>query len=819
MTIAPGTRLSHYEVRALQGTGGMGEVYLGHDLTLHRPVALKFLRVGLTTNKERLLRFEREAHAASSLNHPNILTIYEVGHDQGHDFIVTEFIDGTPLRQIIERGRLPIAEVLDIGMQIASALAAAHAAGIIHRDIKPDNVMLRPDRLVKVLDFGLAKLMDAEAGRQEMPDVTQSIQSTKPGMVVGTPGFMSPEQARGAAVDARTDIWSLGVVLYTMVTGNAPFDGETISDLIASILTAEPPPLAQLAPDVPAELERIITTALRKNADERYQAVKDLALDLGALKQRLEFEAELARTGVRTDKAATSDINQPAHPSVAEIQPAAGPRVRRPRRTSLLAAAALAAALALGYFAYARYAPSTGGGAMTSLAVLPFTNTSNDPDQDYLSDGITESLINRLSQLPGMKVIAHSSSSVYKGRNADPKVVAQALDVTGILAGRVSRVADNLTVSVELIDTRDQTHVWGDRFVRNAADVLQVQADISREIATRLRLRLTAGEQQQLATKETLNTEAYELLLRGRFHRSKGSTEDRRRAGEYFAQAIAVDPNYALAHAELSDIYRSLIGSGTLDPVEYQPKAEEAARRALSLDNKLAEAHYALANLETYDWQWRDADRSYTRALELNPNHALARRWFASYLRLVGRHQEALAEIERARTLDPISPGVNATVGYILFNARQYDRAIVSLKKTLELDRNYPYTHLFLGFVYGAQEKHADAIAAIEESIRLGLDTPSTRIFLGATFARAGKREEAMAILRQLQSSTAHVSPGELAILYAALGDREQAFAALEKAYDTRDLQLQYLGVQQGYDPLRSDSRFQDLMRRIGLTP
>jgi serine/threonine-protein kinase len=816
MAIAPGTKLGHYEVRALQGAGGMGEVYLGQDLTLNRPVALKFLRVGLTTNKERLLRFEREARAASSLNHPNILTIYEVGHDQGHDFLVTEFIDGVSLRDMLERGPLALNEIIDIGIQIASALAAAHAAGIIHRDIKPDNVMVRRDHLVKVLDFGLAKLMDQESS-PNAPDMTQSIQSTRPGMVVGTPGFMSPEQARGAPVDARTDIWSLGVVLYSMVTGVAPFDGDTMSDLIASILTVEPAPVSQHTPSAPAELERIVATALRKKADERYQAVKELGLDLSALKQRLEFEAELGRAGLTPPAARPATISHSTPGTEASTPPPVSPARRPP--AFALAAVALLAVLVLGYFVLTRYAGGRDTGPITSLAVLPFTNISNDPEQDYLSDGITESLINRLSQLPGVKVIANSSSSVYRGKSVDLEEVAQALDVAGILAGRVSRAADNITVSVELIDARDQTHKWGDRFVRKSSDLVAVQGDISREIATTLRLRLTSGQQEQLANKETLNIEAYELLLRGRFHRSKGSTEDRRRAGEYFTQAIAIDPQYALAHAELSDIYRSLIGSGTLDPAEYQPRAEEAAQRALTLDDQLAEAHYASANLKTFAWQWQEAERGYKRALELNPNHALARRWYASYLRLVGRHQEAIGEIERARTLDPISPGVNATVGYILYNARQYDQALASLKKTLDLDRSYPYTHLFLGFVYGAQGQHTEAIGAFEEAIRLGLDTASTRVALGAACARAGKRDRAQDVLDQLRTGAAFASPAELAILYTALGDREQAFAALERAYAARDLQLQYLGANPDYDPLRRDPRFQNLLSRIGLEP
>ncbi len=780
-------------------------------------MALKFLRVALTTKKERLMRFEREAHAVSGLNHPNILTIYEIAHDQGHDFIVTEFIDGEPLQQMLERGRLTTLDILDIASQVASALAAAHAAGIVHRDIKPDNIMVRQDRLVKVLDFGLAKLNDPEGGRQGTPEVTQSIQMTRPGLVVGTPAFMSPEQARGLTVDARTDIWSLGVVLYSMVTGKAAFDGDTPSDLIAAILTTEPAPLLESVPDTPPELSRIVSTALRKSVDERYQAMQDLALDLKALKQRLEFDAELERTGARPAKSTTQVTPATTQPTPS-ARPAPAVVTRPPRRMWLLTSAALVAAVAVGYGAYARFWPASGAAGITSLAVLPLKNVSNDPEQDYLSDGITESLINRLSQLPGVKVIANSSSSTYKGKDVSPKDVGKALDVTGVLAGRVSRLGDSLTISVELIDARDQTLAWGERYVRKTADMMQVQADVSREIAETLRVHLTAGQERQLTTKETVNSEAYQLLLKGRFHRSKGGTDDRTRAAEYFRQAIAIDPRYALAHAELSDIYRSLIGSGTLAPSEFQPKAEEAALKSLELDEQLAEGHYALANLRTYAWQWAEAEKSYKRAIELNPNLALARRWYASYLRLMSRHELAIAEIERARALDPLSPGLNATVGYLLYNARRYDDAIASLTRTLELDRNYPYTHLFLGFAYAAKERHGDAIAAVQQAITLGLDTPSTQIVLGSTYAGAGKRAEAEAILKQLETGRVNVSPGELALLHAALGDKERALASLEKAYAARDLQLQYLGVHPGYDPLRADPRFQDLVKRIGLS-
>ena len=445
-------------------------------------------------------------------------------------------------------------------------------------------------------------------------------------------------------------------------------------------------------------------------------------------------------------------------------------------------------------------------------------NSSNDPEQEYLSDGISEALINRLSQLPGLKVVANSSSSRYKGQDADLKEVARALDVAGILAGRVSQRGDSVSISVELIDGRDRTQVWGAQYVRNTADLFEVSADISRDVAKKLQVGTAAGQPQSVPTLEVPNPVAYELLLKGHFHRAKGRTEDRQKAAEYFVRAIAADPGYALAYADLSDIYRSLANSGLVDPKEYLPKAREAAQRALTLDEGLADGHYALANLMTYSWEWADAEREYKRAIELNPNLALAHRWYATYLRLMGRHEQAISEITRARDLDPLSPGVNATVGYLLTSARRYDQAILALNKAIELDRAYPYTYLFFGHTYAAQGKYGEAVAAYTKAVELGLDTSPTQVYLGAAAAHAGDRPRALAVLERLRSGKARSSPAELAILLTALGEREQAFASLEEAYRARDIQLQYLGVEPGFDPLRSDPRFQDLVRRVGLT-
>ena len=833
MPIPQGTRLGHYEVRSLLGAGGMGEVYLADDLTLHRKVAVKLLGADLISNEDRLQRFEREAYAASSLNHPNILTIYEIGTENEFHFIITEFIEGESLSQRLKREPIELLEGLEVGIQIASALSAAHEAGIIHRDIKPDNIMLRHDHVVKVLDFGLAKLSEQASAALDPELRTRVLQATAPGIVMGTSRYMSPEQARGEAVDARTDIWSLGVVIYQMATGRLPFSGKTNSDVLAAVIQTDPPALTTYAPDVPEDLDRIVTRTLRKDPEQRYQSVKDLELDLKNLRQHLKFETELKRSGdaKRSSPAgrqATRRVMGSARTSAGragnqiQTKPTARSilwKIERHKRAALFILATIVALTITGaYFTYTRYA-ARGKAGITSLAVLPFANIGNDPETEYLSDGISESLINQLSQLPGIKVIANTSSSRYKGQNADPQDVARALDVAAVLTGKVLQRGDALSISVELVDARDRTHLWGEQYDRKATDVLAVLAEISREIVEKLRLRLTAGQQKQVATREQVNPEAYEFLLKGRFYHSKGGAENRKKALDYFNQAIAVDPAYALPYAELSNTYRALVSNSILDPKEYLPKAEAAAHRALDLDESLADAHYAQANLKAYRWEWEDAEREYQRAIELSPNLAEAHRYYARFLSFMGRHQQALDQIKRAKELDPLSPAVYVTLGHILYNARQYDQAIEVLNKTLELDQSYSGAYWFLGYCYSAKGRYAEAINAYEKAIKMGQDAPATQIRLGSAYAQMGNRARAQAILKQLQTSKAYVSPFELAILYAALGDTDQAFASLEKAYEAHDVLFQTLGVSAEWDPLRSDPRFQDLLRRVGLTP
>jgi eukaryotic-like serine/threonine-protein kinase len=818
MPLPPGKILGRYEIRSLLGLGGMGEVYLAQDTALRRSVAIKLLPEEFTANEERLHRFEREAYAASSLNHPNILTIHEVGQQEGHHFIATEYIEGESLRQHMGRARMELREVLDVAQQVASALAAAHQAGIVHRDIKPGNIMLRRDGYVKLLDFGLAKLAEdsIRAGREGTDRGAATTPMTEPGIVMGTPKYMSPEQARGIELDARTDIWSLGVVLYEMVSGRLPFDGPTMSDVIALILHKEPPTLLRFAPNVPPELERIVTKALNKDKEERYQVVKDLALDLKSLKQHLEFEAELERTERPEDREARrAATSENIHPSAAEYITSG---IKRHRRAALLIlATVVAVTVAVAYLAYSRYFVGSGNASISSIAVLPFANTSGDPNMEYLSDGLSESLINALSQLPQLKVIARSSAFKYKGKEIDPQEVATALGVQALVTGRVVQRGGSLQVSAEMVDARNKTQMWGEHYSRKATDIQAVQEEIARTISEKLRLRLTGAQEQQLAKHATTNPEAYQLYLNGIFYHRKGGFENGRKSLDYFNQAVALDPNFALAWAGVANAYIYLAVNSVLDPKEAYPKAKVAAQKALELDETLAETHSGMGAIKRNEWDWAGAEREFKRAIELNPNLADAHLGYSVYLTNMGRHTEALAEIKRAQELDPLRITLSGQEGEALYFARRYDEAIQQLQNVIKMEPDNSFAHAVLGYTYAAKEMYSQAIAEHQKSMSIDGENTSDQCYLGYALAMSGTRDEALALLNKLKTTKEYVSPAELAALYAGLGDKEQALASLEKAFAAHDLQLQFLKVAPNYDSLRSDPRFQDLMRRVGL--
>jgi len=836
MPIAVGACLDHYKLISPLGAGGMGEVYLAEDTKLSRKVALKLLPEAFTRSTERVRRFEQEARAASALNHPNIITIHEIDEANGAHFIATEFIDGQTLRERLKE-KLAINAALDIAVQMASALAAAHEAGITHRDIKPENVMLRRDGIVKVLDFGLAKLTEQrpDAVNSEAPTIAKV--NTDPGTVMGTASYMSPEQARGQEVDARSDIFSLGVVLYEMLAGRAPFTGVNALEVIGEILKTEPAPLKSLAPDAPAELQRIVSKALRKDREQRYQHVKDLLIDLKDLKQELEFEAKLK--GVQAFAAPASsgsvEMNQtPSEGGTTNAQPAeavtneaaAAPSTSsdvdlahkiQQHKLLVLAVLALFALALIGFALYGRAAKNKGD--LDSIAVLPFDNQNRDPDSEYLSDGLTESIINNLAQIPSLRVAARNSVFRYKGKEVDPLVVGRELDVHAVLTGRLLQRGESLIVSVELVDTRNNRQAWGERYNRTVADALTVQQEISREIAAILRSKLTGQEQQRLAANAPHNPEAYQSYLKGLYHLQKRSPVHLKKAIEQFQQAVDQDPGYALAYAELANCYILLGGNPGYPVSEALLRARAYAQRALQINDALAEAHVSLGALHGASWQVGETEKEYRRAIELNPNYPTAYHWYSYHLRKLGRIDEALAASQRAYQLDPLAPAISTNLANDYLIKGDSQAALKQVQNALELDPDYRRGHITAGWIYLKLGSYSDALTAFNEANRLSQRSNEALGNLGYGLAVPGKRAEALAIIKELEGRCVKQEADGIypAAVYAGLGEKDKAFAWLETDFQARRAELSEFTWWPPFDSLRGEARYSDLLRRMGL--
>lgn len=824
-----------YTIISFLGVGGMGEVYLAEDTRLGRKVAIKTLPTEFTNDKERLRRFQQEARTASGLNHPNLLTIHEIGAESGAHFIAAEYIDGETLRARIKRGRVPIDEALDLAQQAAFALTAAHGAGIVHRDIKPENIMVRHDGIVKVLDFGLAKLLEDHA--REMIDHeadTRALVLTDPGKVLGTPAYMSPEQARGLDLDARTDIWSLGVVLYEMVAGRAPFRGETKSHTVVSILETEPPSLATFAPDAPAELQRIVRKALTKDRDSRYQTARDLMLDLKSLRRDLDIQSEIDRSNASSARV-SDDIVKPvvaatdadaglservtslAHARPTSGDDQAGEGSIRFRVMALVAMVLLAiGAMSVWYF-LPRQNPES---PIESIVVLPFVNTSNDVNAEYLSDGIAESLMNNLSQLPNLKVMSRSTAFQYKGKDQSAPKVGKELGVRAVVTGTVKQIGDQIVISVSLDDALDSHQIWGEQYNRKLADILAVQNEIAREISGNLRLKLSGEERPQLARRSPENSEAYQLYLKGRFEANKFAPEAFPKAIEYYNQAIAIDQGYALAYAGLAEIYSAEANFG-VPPKEAYPKAKLAADKALTLDEGLPEAHRAVGQIKLfYDWDFPAAEREFKRAFELNPNYAEAYSAYSAYLKSMRRHDEEIVQAKRGQSLDPLSAFTNMELGEAYYMARRYDESIDQITRTLQID-----PHL-VGFAYHVRARayeqkkmYAEAVADCQQWLKPFPDDEIALGTLGHIYGSTGNRREAESILARLQAMAKqrYFSSYWIAMVYAGLGDKDKTFEYLDKALAERYFLLIWINADPRLDNLRSDPRFARLVGLIGL--
>ena len=838
-TISPNTKIAQYTIVSKLGEGGMGKVYLAQDTKLERKVAIKFLNEQFSRDTDKLSRFIREAKAASALNHPNILTVYEIGEVDGQNYISTELIDGQTLRAHLAQPKaLPLNTILKIGVQVAEALSAAHEAGIIHRDIKPENIMIRRDGYAKVLDFGLAKLSEpgaAASGSTGSEDATR-LHNTKPGVIMGTVSYMSPEQARGNPTDARTDIWSLGVVLYEMLARKVPFSGETINHTIVSILEKEP----LLLDNVPAELQRIVRKSITKDVEMRYQSARDLLIDLKNLRRDLDIQGELERSIIPSREAKTGAIGETqthvySADSVGATRSGAAIPTQNVRSSSSLEyavtqarshklATAIAGMVILGvvvtaYFAFV-YRRSSGASQIQSIAVMPFVNESGNADVEYLSDGMTDTLISNLSQLPNLSVKARSSVFRYKGKEPNPQTIARDLNVQAILNGRIAQRGDQLTLTLELVDARTENVIWSDQYNRKQADLVSLQSEIARDVSTKLRTRLSGVEEQKVAKTYTTNPEAYQLYLKGLFYWNKRTGDALKTAVDYFNQAVARDPKYAQAYAGMALAYVIFPEYSAGSPAESIPKAKAAATKALALDDTLAEAHTALAYiLFVNDHNAPESEREFQRAIQLNPNFVTAHQWYAGKVLTIGqRFEEAIAEGKRAVELDPVALITNGELAADYYYARQYDQAIAQSRKIIELDRNWYLAHMFLCQNYVPKGQPSEAVAECQKARELD-DDPTVLAMLAYANAASGKKEEATRILGQLNDlgKRRYVSAYNFAVAYAALGDRDHAFQWLERSLQDRAWEVTYLKVDPLMDNLRADPRFGDLVKRVGV--
>ncbi|MEK6324040.1 MAG: protein kinase [Acidobacteriota bacterium] len=826
-----GTTVSHYRMLSRLGAGGMGEVYLAEDPELDRKVAIKFLSVESALDEGAKKRLIREARAAAKLDHPNICAIHEVGEDQGRSFIVMQYVEGETLGNLIQRKPLELRESLDIAVQVADALAEAHSHGIIHRDIKPQNIMITARGQAKVLDFGLAKVV-RERDLSKSEAETQSL-LTAPGTVMGTAPYMSPEQVRGEDLDGRSDIFSFCVVLYEMVSGHQPFLSDNAATTVSAILTRDPPPLARYSREASVELERIVTKALRKDREERYQVIKDLLLDLKILKQQPGLAGRLNNaqaldeiggeqpqiTAERKVAAATKRTTAARTTSSAEYIVT---EIKRNKIAALVALAAAALAV-VGLTAY--FHASNSEVAIESIAVLPFENQNHDPETEYVSDGLTDSIINSLTQLPNLKVIARSSVFRYKGKQTDPIAVANELGVRAVLTGRIMQRGDHLTISTELVDVRDNKQLWGEQYNEKVSDLLLVQREIAKQITGNLRLKLS-GEQQNRVTKHyTENPEAYQLYLKGRYQLNRRTEDSLKRGVEFFQQAIEQDPNYALAYAGLADAYNQMALWATLPPGESFPKAKAAAERALRLDDTLAEAHTALAFEKfQHEWDFAGAESEYRQAITLNPNYSTARELhgYQMYLANPRGFNQAMQELKTAQELDPISLPVTFNIAALLYFERHYDKAIEQLKNIHDLDPSFTLGNGLLGAIYMAKGMKDEAVAAFLKGSTLEGQgfSPRSVEALNKANKKSGIRGfwQKHVELLQEESKQRYVSPYFIAIDYAYLGEKDLAFEWLETAYQERSSWLTELGVDPVWANLHSDPRFADLLRRVGLS-
>ncbi len=852
------SKLKHYRVLSKLGAGGMGEVYLAQDTELDRRVALKVLPSEFASNRDRMERFVREAKAAAALNHPNIAHIYEIGESDGTNFIAMEFVDGVTLREKMHREKTSLRKVLRYLQHVADGLAKAHAAGIVHRDLKPDNIMVTGDGHAKILDFGLAKLVEgheeaetrgrengatrrdgdegqtliAASPRLPVPGSPPLPVGTSPGLIMGTVGYMSPEQAQGKTkeIDQRSDIFSFGCILFEAATGKKPFEGDSIVKSLHSLIYEPAPQIKDLNPAAPAELQRIIRRCLAKDKDERYQSIKEVAIELKELRRELETAADIdttvppltrtatvANTDNRSTLSSTAAVSESIPPALTSAEFVAQGLKRHKLAVAIALVISLGALALFGYYLRA----GKGEVAIDSIAVLPFQNKSSDADTDYLSDGLAESLIYRLSQLPKLKVSPTSSIMRYKGKDLDIAQIANELEVDAVMSGRVSQRGDDLTISVELVDARTKKIIWAEQYDRKMSDLLATQREIATTIAQKLELKLSGTDAKGITKRYTDSNEAYQLYMRGRFHFSKRTKDDIQRGIDSFQHAIKLDPNFALAYARIAESYVSMPAYPYLSPKEAIPQAKAAAKRALVIDPTLAEGHTFLAySFAIYDWNWEEAEREFKRGIELDPNNSPAHfRYGQIYLAPMGRSDEAIAEIKKALEIEPLDLNMGGNLSWAYFSARRYDQSLEQGKKTYELDTNFVTARWNVSNAYIGKGMYAEAIAINEKALQTDPANQFVLHSMGYAYAKSGRRNDADEIIKRFKeiAKTQYVISYWVASIHAALGDKDKAFAELENAFSERDFYLHRLKVDAFWDPLRDDSRFKEMLKRLNL--
>ncbi len=788
------TFAGRYEIIEELGKGGMGEVYRVEDKKINEEVALKLIKPEIAAEKKTIERFRNELKLAREISHRNVCRMYDFNEEEGTPYITMEYVTGEDLRSLIKRiGKIPVEKTVSIAKQVCEGLAEAHRKGVVHRDLKPSNIMIDREGNVRIMDFGIARSLKAK-------------NITREGMMIGTPEYMSPEQVEGKKTDQRSDIYSLGIIIFEMATGRVPFEGETSLSIAMKHKSEEPPDPRKINAQIPDDLSRLILKCMEKEKEKRYQGTKELL----------------------------SELNEIEIPATEEVFPKKKPEAEIPKKRfqSFVIPGIIilfGIIIVAGYLFFGRILKTEKPKAETismpkwkdSIAVLPFADLSPQKDQEYFCDGMTDDIITKLSGINELKVISRTSVMRYKNSDKDIKEIGQELSVATVLEGSIQKEKDKIRINAQLINMEDGFHLWAETYDRKLASIFDIQDEISKAITEALRIELIDKEKALLVKRYTENLEAYNLYLKGRYFWNKRTEEGYQKSLEYFQEAIEKDPAYALAYTGIADYYNLLGYYDYLPPKEAFPKAKAAAEKALEMDETLAEAHNSLAMVkENYDWDWKGAEREYRRAIELNPSYATAHQWYAGYLGARGRHDESIAENKQAQELDPLSPIIGADLGINFISARQYDQAIEEFQKALEMDPNYIVAHLFLGLAYTGKEMYDEAIAELQKAQTLSGDDDSLiTVFLGVIYSLSGKKDEAKKILNEVIELSKHsyVSPLCISLIYVGLGQKDQAFEWLEKAYDERDHWMSSLKVLPILDSIRSDPRFIALLKKMGL--